>query len=113
MIGEGFGLCFYCLFILISKEQYEYFKSTYNCSGAKHHRDSAYLRIAKEHELLRYRNGSSVTWKAILLVFVYLNERANGKCCRHHVLYRDIVWFESFNIHYAIGVDGISVSLFY
>jgi len=24
---------------------------------------------------------------------------------------QDFVWFEQFNIHYAIGVDGISVAL--
>ncbi len=42
------------------------------------------------------------------LIYQYLQERASGN---HDIMVftRDIVWFEPFNIHYAIGVDGISV----
>ena len=46
---------------------------------------------------------------AINLVFAYFRERAINTDIM--VFTRDLVWFESFNIHYAIGVDGISVAL--
>ncbi|MEX1382392.1 NuoM family protein [Lutibacter sp.] len=46
---------------------------------------------------------------AINLVFAYFKERAINK--EIMVFTKDYVWFEQFNIHYAIGVDGISVAL--
>ena len=46
---------------------------------------------------------------AINLVFSYFKERAINK--EIMVFTKDYVWFEQFNIHYAIGVDGISVAL--
>jgi len=45
----------------------------------------------------------------INLIFAYLRERAVNDAIM--VFTRDLVWFEPFNIHYAIGVDGISVAL--
>ncbi len=44
---------------------------------------------------------------AINLIFAYFNERAVNSDIM--VFTRDLTWFESFNIHYAIGVDAISV----
>ncbi len=44
---------------------------------------------------------------SINLIFAYIKERAVNDDIM--VFTRDIVWFESFNIHYAIGVDAISV----
>lgn len=46
---------------------------------------------------------------AINLVFAYFKERAVNNNIM--VFTKDVVWFENFNIHYAIGVDGISVAL--
>ncbi|HZJ35044.1 MAG TPA: proton-conducting transporter membrane subunit, partial [Gillisia sp.] len=46
---------------------------------------------------------------AINLIFAYFRERAINTDIM--VFTRDFVWFKSFNIHYAIGVDGISVAL--
>ncbi len=46
---------------------------------------------------------------SINLVFAYIKEkRVNDEIM---VFTRDLLWFEQFNIHYAIGVDGISVSM--
>ena len=46
---------------------------------------------------------------AINLVFAYLKERAvNDEIM---LFTKDVVWFKNFNIHYNIGVDGISVAL--
>jgi NADH-quinone oxidoreductase subunit M len=46
---------------------------------------------------------------AINLVFAYFKERAVNDSIM--VFTKDVVWFEEFNIHYNIGVDGISVAL--
>ncbi|MDP2089785.1 MAG: NADH-quinone oxidoreductase subunit M [Flavobacteriaceae bacterium] len=46
---------------------------------------------------------------SINLLFAYFKERAVNTDMM--VFTKDYVWFESFNIHYAIGVDGISVAL--
>ena len=46
---------------------------------------------------------------AINLVFAYFKEREVNDNIM--VFTRDLVWYEQFNIHYNIGVDGISVAL--
>ncbi len=46
---------------------------------------------------------------AINLVFAYFKERAINDSIM--VFTKDVMWYEQFNIHYAIGVDGISVAL--
>ncbi|EMR03289.1 NAD(P)H-quinone oxidoreductase chain 4 1 [Cesiribacter andamanensis AMV16] len=46
---------------------------------------------------------------AINLLFAYLRESAVNSSI--FLFTRDIVWFRHFNIHYSIGVDGISVAL--
>tara|TARA_R110002049_G_scaffold117787_3_gene271452 strand:- start:2738 stop:4225 length:1488 start_codon:yes stop_codon:yes gene_type:complete len=46
---------------------------------------------------------------AINLVFVYFKEREINDNIM--VFTKDLVWFKQFNIHYNIGVDGISVAL--
>ena len=46
---------------------------------------------------------------AINLVIAYFKERAINDSIM--VFTKDLVWFEQFNIHYSIGVDGISVAL--
>ena len=46
---------------------------------------------------------------SINLVFAYFKEKqVNDEIM---VFTRDLLWFEKFNIHYAIGVDGISVAM--
>ena len=46
---------------------------------------------------------------SINLVFAYFKERAVNDSIM--VFTKDVVWFKQFNIHYSIGVDGISVAL--
>lgn len=46
---------------------------------------------------------------AINLLFAYFRERAVNTDIM--VFTKDLVWFKNFNIHYNIGVDGISVAL--
>jgi len=45
-----------------------------------------------------------------LLIYLYIAARHSGNSAEM-LFIRDIVWFKSFNIHYAVGVDGISVAM--
>jgi NADH-quinone oxidoreductase subunit M len=45
-----------------------------------------------------------------VLVYLYLSERHAGNTAEM-LFIKDIVWFKSLNIHYAVGVDGISVAM--
>ncbi|MFT4221546.1 complex I subunit 4 family protein [Dysgonomonas sp.] len=45
---------------------------------------------------------------ALVLLFMFFQERGAGNTAEMLFTY-DKVWFEALNIHYAIGVDGISV----
>ena len=45
-----------------------------------------------------------------VLLFMYLAERRGGNT-DEVVFFQDFMWFESLNIHYVIGVDGISVAM--
>lgn len=47
---------------------------------------------------------------AAFLVYSYLTERAAGNTAEMLFTY-DALWFPSLNIHYAVGVDGISVAM--
>jgi NADH-quinone oxidoreductase subunit M len=47
---------------------------------------------------------------AFVLVFLYLGEREAGNAAAMLFTY-DAVWFPTLNIHYAVGVDGISVAM--
>jgi NADH-quinone oxidoreductase subunit M len=45
-----------------------------------------------------------------ILIFLYISERHAGNTSEM-LFIRDVVWFKSLNIHYAVGVDGISVAM--
>jgi NADH-quinone oxidoreductase subunit M len=45
-----------------------------------------------------------------VLVFLYLSARGAGNT-EEMLFIKDYVWFKSLNIHYAVGVDGISVAM--
>ena len=47
---------------------------------------------------------------AAALVYLYMSERSAGNTAPMLFMY-DVVWFPSLNIHYALGVDGISVAM--
>jgi NADH-quinone oxidoreductase subunit M len=47
---------------------------------------------------------------AAVLIFLYLGEREAGNMAPMLFTY-DALWFPTLNIHYAIGVDGISVAM--
>jgi NADH-quinone oxidoreductase subunit M len=45
-----------------------------------------------------------------VLVYLYISARNAGNTAEM-LFVKDIVWFKSFNIHYAVGADGISVAM--
>lgn len=45
---------------------------------------------------------------SLVLLFMFYQERAAGNTSEM-LFIRDVVWYQSLNIHYAVGVDGISV----
>lgn len=45
-----------------------------------------------------------------LLIFLFVSARKNGNT-DEMLFVRDLVWFKTFNIHYTVGVDGISVAM--
>ena len=50
--------------------------------------------------------------QSINLLFAYLRERASGNDAEM-VFTKSYVWFKQLNIHYDIGVDGISVAMMF
>ena len=47
---------------------------------------------------------------AAVLIYLYLKERQSGNMAQM-LFMRDFVWYPSLNIHYLVGVDGISVAM--
>jgi len=45
---------------------------------------------------------------SVVLVYLFLAERNAGNTAEMLFMY-DVLWYPAFNIHYAVGVDGISV----
>ena len=46
----------------------------------------------------------------LLLLFAFFAERKAGNMAEM-LFVNDVVWYESLNIHYAVGIDGVSISL--
>ena len=45
-----------------------------------------------------------------VLIYLYISARHAGNTAEM-LFVRDVVWFKTFNIHYAVGADGISVAM--
>ena len=72
-----------------------------------------WLALAKGMKQIRFVSvlGSAIQLVlAIGLVFLYLNERASGNM-EEMLFQASTLWYAPLNIHYAVGVDGISVAM--
>src|SRR6056297_2754082 len=69
----------------------------------------AFTKDLKQARILSMCGGLVQLGMAVNLLFAYMRERAVNDSIM--LFTKDMVWFEQFNIHYNIGVDGISVSL--
>lgn len=71
------------------------------------------IMFAKNLEQTRWISATGMLIQlglAAFLVFSYLHERNMGNTA-HWLFTYDTVWFSSLNIHYTVGVDGISVAM--
>ncbi|MEW7289000.1 complex I subunit 4 family protein [Aquimarina sp. 2304DJ70-9] len=68
-----------------------------------------FTKSLKQARLISMMGSIIQLGMAIHLVFAYFNEKVINDDIM--VFTKDIIWFKHFNIHYAIGVDGISVAL--
>ena len=69
--------------------------------------------LVKDIKKVRFVAAAGMSLQLILaavLVFLYLHERRAGNMAEM-LFVKDLVWFKSLNIHYAVGVDGISVAM--
>lgn len=68
-----------------------------------------FTKDLKQARIISMIGGLVQLGMAINLLFAYFRERAVNDAVM--LFTRDLIWFEQVNIHYNIGVDGISVSL--
>ena len=71
------------------------------------------INIAKDYKKVRVIAGIGMGIQLLLsvyLVVTYIAMRKAGDVAEM-LFYSDKVWYESLNIHYVIGVDGISSAL--
>ncbi len=62
----------------------------------------------KQHRIVALIGFVIQTLMSFNLIYRYLQERASGNT-DIMVFTKDVMWFKPMNIHYAIGVDGISI----
>lgn len=67
-------------------------------------------RNMKQIRLICATGGALLLILAIILVFLFLGERNSGNTAAM-LFTADTVWYAPFNIHYSVGVDGISVAM--
>ncbi len=73
----------------------------------------AAILLAKDNKQTRLYSAVGMSIQLILsgiLVYMYIQERNAGNT-ELMLFVKDYVWFESLNIHYAVGVDGIAVAM--
>ncbi|MCX6246434.1 MAG: NADH-quinone oxidoreductase subunit M [Bacteroidetes bacterium] len=71
------------------------------------------LVFCKDHKQVKLTAAIGMGIQLILaavLIILFLRERAAGNMAEM-LFVKDLVWFPSLNIHYLIGVDGISVAM--
>ena len=71
------------------------------------------LFFAKNRSQINFIAAAGATVLMILsglLTYMYLTERAAGNTAEM-LFTADTVWYAPFNIHYSVGVDGVSVAM--
>lgn len=64
----------------------------------------------KQINLITFSGSVILLLSAIALTFFYVQQRAIGDTSEMLFL-SDLTWYQSFNIHFSVGVDGISVMM--
>jgi NADH-quinone oxidoreductase subunit M len=71
------------------------------------------ILLLKDHRQVRLVSAFGMGIQLVLsavLIFLYLSARYAGNV-DEMLFVKDYTWFKSLNIHYAVGVDGISVAM--
>jgi NADH-quinone oxidoreductase subunit M len=71
------------------------------------------ILIAKNHKQVRVVSAIGMSIQLVIsavIILMYLAERKAGNVAEM-IFTQDMLWFSYLNIHYAIGVDGISVAM--
>jgi NADH-quinone oxidoreductase subunit M len=71
------------------------------------------LFVSKSRKQIQFVTATGATLLMILsgvITYMYLTERAAGNVAEM-LFTADTVWYAPFNIHYSVGIDGISVAM--
>jgi len=73
----------------------------------------AAILFTKDYKQTRLVSAIGMSFQLIIsavLIYLYLEERQSGNMAEM-LFMKDTIWFPSLNIHYLVGVDGISVAM--
>ena len=70
----------------------------------------AFVKNPKQARLVAAIGMGVQLLQAVVLLFSFLAERRAGNMAEM-LFVKDVVWYKSLNIHYAVGIDGVSVAL--
>ncbi|MBP8783564.1 MAG: NADH-quinone oxidoreductase subunit M [Paludibacter sp.] len=69
-----------------------------------------FARTRNQINIIAAIGGTALLIMSGILTWLYFGERAAGN--EDIMLFRaDMLWYEAFNIHYSVGVDGVSVAM--
>jgi NADH-quinone oxidoreductase subunit M len=69
-----------------------------------------FARTRNQINIITAIGGTALLIMSGILTWLYFGERAAGN--EDIMLFRaDMLWYEAFNIHYSVGVDGVSVAM--
>ena len=69
-----------------------------------------FARTRNQINIIAAIGGTALLIMSGILTWLYFGERAAGN--EDIMLFRaDMLWYETFNIHYSVGVDGVSVAM--
>lgn len=69
-----------------------------------------FARKRSQINIIAALGGTALLIMSGILTWMYFGERAAGN--EDIMLFRaDMLWYEAFNIHYSVGVDGVSVAM--
>src|SRR5512141_2901004 len=69
--------------------------------------------FCKDHKQVKWTAAIGMGLQLMLsalLIILFLKERQAGNMAEM-LFVKDVVWFPSLNIHYLVGVDGVSVAM--
>ena len=69
-----------------------------------------FAKSRKQIQITAVIGSSALLILGGVLAYLYLHERALGNTAEM-LFTADTIWYAPFNIHYSVGVDGVSVAM--